>query len=152
MDGVKWRTPHLFKADAGVVLDEITRLADGKETKDVKPQEIVKYAEQNPDSELHKCFEWNNDVAANNWRVQQARSIVCNIVVTQDNEKKPDEPYNIRIIQQSAETKAYKPISLMNASEYEKSVKEAWDYFRKGKEKYKFLKDSGLQAIMDMID
>ena len=149
---VKWRVPNLFKADAETVLNEITQLANSKESKDVKPQEIVLYAEQNPDSELYKCFEWDDKAAANNWRVQQARSIVCSIVVTHENDDKPNEPHHIRVIQQSAETKAYKPISLMNATEYEKSVREAWDYFRRGKEKYRYLKDTGLQAVMDMID
>lgn len=151
MREVKWRTPGLFKADAGKVREEITQLSDRKDFEGVKPQEIVQYAELNPSSELHKCFEWDDSKAANLWRVKQAGDIIRNIVVyVEDNEEGILVP--IRPIMYSAETNTYKPIVHMIPSEYETTVKEAWEYFRRGKEKYKFLEDAGLQAVMAMID
>ena len=151
MREVKWRTPGLFKADAGKVRDEIVSLSSDKDAEGVKPQEIVQYAEQNPSSELHKCFEWDDSKAANQWRVQQARAIICNIVVYVE-DKEADTLVPIRPIMYSAETSTYTPIVHMVPSEYEATVKEAWEYFRRGKEKYKFLEDAGLQAVIAMID
>ena len=77
---------------------------------------------------------------------------MCSIVVYVEDEKEPAVSVPIRTIQYSSETNTYKPIVHMVPSEYESTVKEAWDYFRRGKEKYKFLEDAGLQAVMAMID
>ena len=38
------------------------------------PQQIVDRA-RDENSELHKCFEWDDSIAAENWRKQQARII-----------------------------------------------------------------------------
>ena len=151
MDGVKWCVKGLFHADCEKVYDEIKELSRTNNFKDVSPKEIVHYAEQNTDSELHKCFEWDNNKAAEKWRLQQARNIVVSIVVKKES-KDNKEPYNIRVIQQSTITKKYKPIEYMKEDEYDSAIREAYDYFRRGKDKYSYLQDSGLQAIISMID
>jgi uncharacterized protein (DUF2249 family) len=49
----------------------------------LKPKNVVRYAEQHKDSELYKCFEWNNEKAGNAWRREQARGIIQLIVITE---------------------------------------------------------------------
>jgi len=153
MDGVKWKVSGLFKGDARTVYDEIQSIANGKDTKDVGPHEIVEYAERNTDSELYKCFDWDDKSAANKWRVKQARDITINLVVTvRDKEDEEKTLVEARVIQRSPETGKYRPVVLMNADEYAKVLKRAWDEARAWKERYKGLKDAGIQAIIDLID
>ena len=153
MDGVKWKISGLFKADARSIYDEIKSIADGNDTKDVDPHEIVKYAERNTGSELHKCFDWDNRSAANKWRVHQARQITVNLVVTvRDKEDEEKTIVVARVIQRSPETGKYRPVVLMDTDEYSKFLKRAWDEARAWKERYKGLNDAGIQAIIDLID
>ena len=41
----------------------------------LRPADVVKFAE-NPKTALHKRFEWNRDVAAHEYRMEQARRII----------------------------------------------------------------------------
>lgn len=64
---VKWRFDGRYDADPTKCKQEIESIGD-----DVKPRQIVDYA-KNPETELHKCFTWDNDVAAEKWRLYEAR-------------------------------------------------------------------------------
>ena len=55
-----------FKADAEKCYREIEALGE------CKPEEIVEYA-KHTDTELHKCFEWDDTKAAERWRPVLAR-------------------------------------------------------------------------------
>jgi hypothetical protein len=45
------------------------------------PEHVVEAA-RNPESPLHQEFTWNNDAAAENWRLHQARHLVRTLLVT----------------------------------------------------------------------
>lgn len=47
----------------------------------IKPQTVVDYAGSHKDSELYKCFEWDNRKAADSWRKSQAGEILRSIVI-----------------------------------------------------------------------
>lgn len=64
----EWRVKGIYKADAQKVADEI-----GNDK--ITPQEMIEKA-RNEKSELHKCFEWNDTVAAEKYRLQQARIVL----------------------------------------------------------------------------
>lgn len=49
----------------------------------LEPPEVVEYARNNPQSELHKGFEWDDSKAAEQYRLQQARQIIYNIRIIQ---------------------------------------------------------------------
>ena len=68
----EWKIKGIFKAEAQKVADEI---GENK----VTPQEVLEKA-RDENSELHKCFEWNDSVAAEKYRLQQARAIIINLV------------------------------------------------------------------------
>lgn len=76
MQMIEWKIKGLYKADAETVYREITEIGE-----EVTPEEIVEKA-RNENTELHKCFEWHDRVAAEKYRIQQAQSIVRNIAHT----------------------------------------------------------------------
>ena len=140
-----WRTSGLFKADAQTVSEEILGIGDN-----VKPDEIVKYAREHTDSELHKCFTWDDSAAAVKWRIHEARSIVGNLVIAKEQEGE-SEPTYIRIFHKTEETN-YQPISLYvkDMDKYKMLLDEAMRELRTFKKKYANL--SELQEILDLID
>lgn len=74
-----WRTPWVAKgADANAVGQE---LEDLQNEGIIKAENILKWAQENQDSELYKCFEWNDDKAASFYRLTQARQIIANLRV-----------------------------------------------------------------------
>lgn len=66
----EWKIKGIYKADAQKVADEIGE-------KSITPQEVLEKA-RDENSELHKCFEWDNDIAAEKYRLEQARKIIIN--------------------------------------------------------------------------
>lgn len=68
----EWRVKGIYKADAQKVADEI-----GNDK--ITPQEMIEKA-RNEQSELHKCFEWNDTIAAGKYRLQQARNVLAMLV------------------------------------------------------------------------
>jgi hypothetical protein len=53
----------------------------------VQPEKVVEAA-SNPDSPLHRYFEWSDSEAAHQYRLQQARKLVVRVVV-KDASRKP---------------------------------------------------------------
>ena len=73
-----WRadTGSLYKGiDAQQVAEEIAALGEA-----VTPDQIVERA-KDKNCELHKCFTWDNRVAADKWRKYEARQIFCNLII-----------------------------------------------------------------------
>lgn len=152
MENVRWSTP-IFRADAAKVRRELVELAQSTEFMSVKPQEIVNYAQANPDSELHKCFTWDDTVAANNWRKQQARLIVNHLVVTvEDNKTGKEVVARTMMVTESDQGKVYKPVEFLQASEYAALLDRAWTEAKAWVKKYKSLHDSGIQAVIEAIE
>lgn len=139
-----WRSGlGVFKADAQKVADEISEIGE-----EVTPAEILEKA-RNPKTELHKCFEWDDTKAAEKYRLHQARLIVCNLVIKEEN--KGEEYAPIRVFHKTGQS-GYKPISLImkNQSEYEALLARAMQELRSFKAKYHSL--SELEEIMALID
>jgi hypothetical protein len=86
---VKWGS-HSFKGNAQGVYLEISSIG-----KEVNPKQIVEYARNNEDSELHKCFTWDDTKAAEKWRIQEARLITANLVVNYKKEDSQNEKTEI---------------------------------------------------------
>jgi hypothetical protein len=70
----KWKKGACFKASAKKCFAEIAKLP-------VKTKEGVVEFARNKHTELHKCFEWDNEKAAENYRLEQARLILRSIIV-----------------------------------------------------------------------
>lgn len=141
---IKWKMNGIFNADAAKCKQEIDGIGVN-----VKPQQIVDYA-KNPSTELHKCFTWDNDLAAEKWRLQEARQVVCSLVIVESNsDGENDTP--IRVFHKTDNEDGYKPIQfiLHDKDEYRKLLERCEYDLRNLKKKYQSI--SEYQEIWDLI-
>lgn len=136
----------LYKANAQTVAEEIISIGES-----ATPQQIVDVA-KNPNTELNKCFEWNDGVAADRYRLWQARDIVTKIVLRrQDGEESEKQP-PVRAFYKTKEQSGYvetRRIVVSNDS-YEKLLQQAYGELQAFKRKYSML--SELEEILALID
>ena len=139
----KWKVEELIKADPQKIMDEINEIGET-----VEPSEIV-YKARNENTELHKCFEWRDDIADEKFRLHQARNILCNLVFEVKDEEKKFEP--IRLMYKTTENEGYKSINLImqKPDEYKALLNRAYSELQAFKNKYKMLKE--LKDIFDLI-
>lgn len=137
---VKWRIEGIYKADAQKVANEI---GDNR----ISPQELLEKA-RDVNSELHKCFEWNDSIAAEKYRLQQARGVLVNLVYK--TEKKDAEP--IRYLQITTQKNVYQPTKmfLVQEDEYQNLLKRAKSELESFKKRYHTL--SELQEVFEAIE
>lgn len=140
MTTVRWKVNLYGDADAQKVYEEI-----GEEN--TTPEEILEKA-KDPDSELHKCFEWDDKKAAYKYRLQQARSIMCNLVfVSNEEEDEVRTFYNLTF-----EKAEYHPTKLIlqKPDEYKALLEKAKGELFAFKKKYAMLKE--LKKLFQEID
>lgn len=138
---VSWKFNNYFKADATKCYEEM------QELEEVTPENVLEYA-SDESSELHKCFEWNDSIAANKYRLQQARSVIQYLVVT--DEKKEREP--VRVFQITSQPNVYQTTRffLEQPDEYEALLKRAKEELAAFKKRYKSLTE--LETVFEAID
>lgn len=136
----EWKIKGIYKADAQKVADEIGE-------KGITPQEVLEKA-RDKNSELHKCFEWDNNVAAEKYRLQQARAIIINLVyVAKEKEEQP-----VRCYQITTEKSVYQPTKqfLVQKNEYQSLLARAKAELESFKKRYARLAE--LEAVFEAID
>ena len=140
---IKWGV-RKYNADPKKCWDEIKSLGDA-----VTPEMIVEFA-RNPNTELHKCFEWDDTKAAEAWRKQQARIVCGSLVVVEEKEEK--EPITFRILQHDSQEQAYKPVTLIvkNEDEYKRLVNRAKAELASFRERYKNILE--LRNVIEEIE
>jgi hypothetical protein len=89
-----WKSGSRVKGDPQKVGEELEALPD-------KNASSVVRAAKKSKGELHNCFEWDTDKAAEEYWLEQARLILRSIVIVTEPEKKDEEPVVYR---------AYEPI------------------------------------------
>lgn len=140
-DVATWRTPK-FKADANKCADELNSIGES-----ITPEQIVEFAKDDT-TELHKCFEWNDTVAAHKFRLTQARSVMCELVI------KPVECEQtpLRVFYNVGSKEGYKPtVKIMeNKNEYAKLLEMAKTELISFQRKYKMLTE--LSGVFEAID
>lgn len=139
-DLVKWRVDNLFKADANKCYAEILELER------ITPEKVLERA-KDENSELHKCFEWNNDVAAEKYRTIQAGNVIRMLYI----EPKSEDAPPVRVLSRTFDT-VYQPTRtfLTNATEYEDLLKRALSELESFRKKYETL--SELEQVFEQID
>nr|DAP45613.1 MAG TPA: hypothetical protein [Bacteriophage sp.] len=138
-----WKSGCRISADAQKVADEI--LAIGKSA--TTAQILDKARDEK--TELHKCFDWDDAEAAEKWRLQQARHIVCNLVI----KEKTDAPKpEVRVFFKTDNESGYKPTVLImqDKDEYQKLLARALAELNSFRAKYKSLTE--LDGVFDAID
>lgn len=133
-----------FKANPETVYREIQTLGE-----EYTPQQILDLA-RDENTELHKCFIWDDTIAAEKWRLYTARQICCSLSVVVESEDKELAPY--RLIQHDNAKEAYAPVVLTvrNEDEYSRLLKQAKAELFAFKKRYKMIVE--LQEVIEEID
>ena len=143
---VKWRSGYcpFSHADAQKVAEEISEIGE-----EARPEQIVDRA-KSEDTELHKCFEWDDTEAARKFRLHQARQIVGCLVFTVV--EKPIEHQEIRFFQKPKVESGYKQTQkiMCNPDEYHSLILRMKADFQSFKNKYVVLQE--LKALWDTFD
>ena len=141
---VTWKKGFGFvKADAQKCYDEITAIGES-----VTPAEIVAKA-RDESTELHKCFEWDDKIAGEKYREQQAGYVLRMLVIKE--EVPPTDRPEIRVLQVTEPGQGYKRVELIvqKEDEYKALLARAYAELRAFKAKYSMLTE--LQEIFDLI-
>ena len=136
----EWKIKGIFNADAQKVADEIG-------DKNVTPQEVLEKA-RDENSELHKCFEWDDSVAAEKYRLMQARKVIISLVY----KKKEDDEVPVRCFQITTYKNTYQPTRkfLVQEDEYKSLLARAKEELQNFKRRYSTLTE--LESVFESID
>lgn len=131
-----WKTGYVGKGNPQICAEEIMSIGD-----DVSAEQIVEFA-RNPETELHKSFTWDNDIAAEKWRTHEARQILCNLVIKKIDSKEGNKSTPIRLFHKT-DIGHYKPISLIlkNEDEYQSLLRQCEEALKSLKRKYSSLSE-----------
>ena len=140
--GVTWRIQGYYKADAQKVAEEI---GFGKFT----PMEVLEKAKDET-TELHKCFEWNDSIAAEKYRLEPAKNIIRMLVY----EKETKEQAVVRYYAKTETKHVYQPTKqfLVQEDEYQGLLRRALAELEAFKNKYHTLTElENIFEAMEMI-
>lgn len=146
---IKWSLNGIFRADPTKCYEEIQKIGE-----EVTPEQVLDRA-RNKKTELHKCFDWDDSVAAEKYRLVQARQVLSKlIVVKRDVSNEEKEPIQFRVMMKNENTKnsTYKQTIVMvkDEDEYQKLLAQAYSELHSFKQKYSCL--SELAEILALID
>ena len=129
-----WKgTAHYADAQKiGEELEEVERLGT------LEASHVVEYAQRHKDSELYKCFDWDDTEAAKKWRLCQARNIICSISLEIKEEPKQTQRVYVSIKDKDTDARTFKNINevLKNDEEYQQLVDKASKELENCKNKY----------------
>lgn len=144
----KWREGYGFYkgVDAQKVAEEVMSIGDEATT-----EQIVERA-RDEESELHKCFEWDDTEAAGKYRLWQARNLMHHLVI-QERTVPQDRP-EVRFFYKTtkSEGEGYTPTKIIvtNEDKHAQLLKQAYAELRAFKIKYSCLQE--LSEIFALID
>jgi hypothetical protein len=72
--------------DAQIVGDELSRIEAAHGV--IDPHRVLDLSRP-VDAPLHGCFEWDDDIAAEKWRLEQSRNLIRSVEVVQSNAAAP---------------------------------------------------------------
>ena len=110
-----------FNVNAQKVGEELENIVD------ISNKNVLDYAKNNINSELHKCFEWDDTIAGEKYRLVQATQLICSIsfVIQEEPIKKQKVYYSIKTEEKGLRTfKNIKNI-LENDDEYKELCNKA---------------------------
>lgn len=136
---------RFVKADAKKCAEEIMSIGEY-----ANPQQVVDKA-RDESTELHKCFEWDDNIAAEAYRRTQAQWVLRHLVINippKDDEPRPE----IRFFSRPMQSEGYKPTEYIyrNRDEYSELLAQALRDLKSFREKYKNLTE--LSDVFGAID
>ena len=146
MERICWSVEGLHKGNAELCYKECQTLNE------VTPENVLNKARDGK-TELHKCFEWDNAIASEKYRLIQARDIIRHFVIlTPETEEAEDEPVKIRSYQITTARNVYAPTRtiVQQPDEYKALLKRAKAELEAFKQRYKTLTE--LESLFEVID
>lgn len=143
----KWKIDGVWKQDANIVGNELKILADNN---DLSPESVLETARYE-DSPLHDLFEWDDRIAAEKYRLSQARRIIQQIVLVNDHPNA--ETRELRaFVTESRSDGHYQLITTVveDPDTYEVLLKRAKFELQMFRDKYKAILE--LKELFDEID
>ena len=137
---ITWKIP-IYKADATAAYEEISRLPE------ITPEAVLELA-RNKKSEIHNDFEWNDGVAAEKYRLIQARKMIQMFVVESEKAEQP----KVRALSITTNKSVYQPtrLFLKQDDEYAALLKRALAELEAFKQKFSVL--SELESVFEEIE
>jgi len=131
-----------IKRDMKKISEEIIKIA---ENKGLTAENVVESA-RNKESPLHRFFEWNDTLAAEEWRLQQARVLIhtIKIKITMDGDSKMIRAFeNIKVTIDGDSFREYKPTIeiLSNLGYRQQMIIKALGEVKYWQEKYALFKE-----------
>ena len=133
----------LHKANAQLVAEEIASIGES-----ATPAQIVDKA-RDSGTELHKCFEWDDAIAAEKHRLYQARQVVCHLIIRETvREDKPP----VRFFFKAEGGSGYQPTQIIvrNQDKYQALLASAMRDLEALRVKYHSLTE--LESVFDAIE
>lgn len=143
---VEWKIKGIYKANAQAVYDEINSIGS-----EYTPADIVEKA-KDEETELHKCFEWDDGIAANKYRIAQAGNIVRCLVVVREQVGERELPRTRAIVSTNKRENTYEPVTVTvtHRENYDRLLEEALRELNAFRRKYANIRE--LDAVLDEID
>lgn len=119
----EWKLPSLYK---GVSAEKCAKEIGEVTT----PKQVVDIA-RDESTELHKCFEWDDDIAAEKYREVQAKDVLRSLIIKHveapKNEGEEEQVTQFRVFESAPEKNVYKSTALIvhNPDEHAKLIAQA---------------------------
>lgn len=147
----KWKTGARIKGSAqasGELFEQLSQTEAGLTA------ETLLNANKPKNAPLHNDYEWNNQKAANQWRLHQSRHFMDSLTVVMVNYETSEE-LQTRAVHITTEPHKYEPITtiIQSESKYECLLSNAFSELQAFQRKYNMLKELTpvFQAITEVI-
>lgn len=145
-----WKFQPKGNVSAQIAGEYIEKIS--KENKGGVTAEILLKKSRNKTAPLHNCFEWDDSIAAEKYRLQEAQQIIVQLVVVEDVNKK--EPIKVRAFPSVEENDSthYTTISRAMSSPMlrQQIIEKAWLELQAWQNKYMDLKE--FAKVFDAIN
>ena len=152
MQKYEWKCPGLYKVGADIAAKVVESCKDSSGY--IQPTAVVDKSRP-AEAELHGCFEWQDNIAADRWREQQARVLIKNIVTVEirDDDKKQDVIKTfVHVISPEEQSRGYKmtAVAVQDPRDRDYILSTARRELASFKSKYSKLTE--FAALMNTID
>lgn len=148
----KFKEGCRINLNAEKVYNELLSISN-KDNK-LTPEAVLDWASVHPESELYKGFDWEDSIAANKWRLQQATKIIYSITVVELEDKSDlkDTEITVRPFINLRDEDRYQPIQvvLKDEEKYVKLKMKALNELISWKNKYSMINE--LDDLFNYID
>lgn len=118
---------------------------------EITNKKVLQFAKDNPNSELHKCFEWDDKIAGENYRLLKASQIITSISFVIEDEPIKKQKIYFSIKSEKQETRKFKNIKdiLEDDKDYKALLDKAKDELERCTSNYNdLLKKEDLKEII----